>query len=245
MMKIHLRGYLTIKDLIGDRPVELPDGYSVRSLLVLLSEQFGDGIESLIQFDLDGNLAQTMVVLVNGRSANYLPDGLDTSLDDGDEVAMFPPIAGGCAESSIRDTVFNMVTTADVINLSTIREFIEFAARMFGADRNASADIVLAVDEAASNIILHGYSRAPGIIEVLIECQEGVMKVRLRDQAPPFDPTSAAPPNLDLPLEERPLGGLGIHLMRKLTDRIEYTRSPDGANLLTLYKRACKNNAPD
>jgi serine/threonine-protein kinase RsbW len=240
-MKIHLRGYLTIKDLVGDRQVELSDESSVRSLLIYLCEEIGDDFESLIQFDQDGDLVETMVVLVNGRAANHLPDGLDTSLESGDEVAMFPPIAGGSREGGIRDTFFSMETTADLINLSTIREFIQFAARMYGADRSAVADIVLAVDETASNIMLHGYSQAPGIIKVIIECQEGVMKVSIRDQAPPFDPTSAAPPDLDLPLDRRPLGGLGIHLIRELTDRVEYTRTPDGTNLLTLYKRACKN----
>jgi serine/threonine-protein kinase RsbW len=238
-MKIQLRGYLTFKGLVGDRKFEIPDGLSVRQFLSRLSEVNGE-FGSLIQFDRDGSLAQIVIVLVNGRNANHLPGGLDAPLKDGDEVAIFPPIAGGSRKDGFGDMNFSMNTPAKLKNLESIRAFIQFAAREFGADRDASADIMLAVDEAASNIILHGYSLAQGMLELKIECQEGILIVLLKDWAPPFDPTTAAPPDLDLPLDKRPLGGLGIHLIRQMTDRIEYERTPDGANILSLYKTACK-----
>ena len=55
------------------------------------------------------------------------------------------------------------------------------------------------------------------------------------DNGRPFDPTSAPPPDLSLPLEQRPPGGLGIHLMRELMDGLDYRRSGD-SNILRLRK---------
>jgi MoaD family protein len=95
-MQIHLRGYLTFKNQVGDRQIQLPEGVSVRQFLVRLIEELGDESGSFIQFDQEGNLEGSLVVLVNGRHANHLPGGLDTKLEDGDQIAMFPPIAGGC-----------------------------------------------------------------------------------------------------------------------------------------------------
>jgi anti-sigma regulatory factor (Ser/Thr protein kinase) len=55
--------------------------------------------------------------------------------------------------------------------------------------------------------------------------------------APPFDPTRVPDPDLTLPLEERPLGGLGIYLIRQSVDKMVYRAVPEGGNELTLVKR--------
>jgi anti-sigma regulatory factor (Ser/Thr protein kinase) len=70
-----------------------------------------------------------------------------------------------------------------------------------------------------------------------------MMQLEIRDRAPAFDPLAAAPPDLTRPFSERPIGGLGIHLARSMTDAVEYTRE-DGENRLRLTKRLAAAPGP-
>ena len=122
-------------------------------------------------------------------------------------------------------------------SLSHIRHFVEDQAIALGADPAIVPDVVQAADEAVTNVIVHGYRGGPGIVEVEVRVTAGTLVVRVRDQAPTFDPTTVPRPDLSRPLEQRPLGGMGVHLMRELTDDITH-RSPEGwSNELTLVKR--------
>ena len=121
-------------------------------------------------------------------------------------------------------------------SLAKIRRFVEETASALPVRREVIADMVLAVDEAATNIILHGYQGRPGEIRVEVGCEGETLVVRLSDQAPLFDPTQVPPPNLDLPLDQRRFGGLGIHLTRQCMDEVSYCISVDGCNELTLRK---------
>ncbi len=127
---------------------------------------------------------------------------------------------------------------ADVKQLAIIRRFIEECAAAMEVDADASADMVQAVDEAATNIIVHSYRGAPGTIDLEVSREGEWLVVLLRDQGPRFDPTKVSPPDLTLPLEQRKPGGLGIHLMRHFTDRMAWRTTPDGGNELMLAKRA-------
>lgn len=126
-------------------------------------------------------------------------------------------------------------TTAELINLHTIRHFVEDNALRLTADEDTSYDLAHAVDECATNIIEHGYQGRPGTIEIEIDRLGEDMLIVLRDHAPPFDPTSVPPPDLTLPLEQREPGGLGIYLTRRMVDDCRYRPLPDG-NELTLIK---------
>jgi serine/threonine-protein kinase RsbW len=126
---------------------------------------------------------------------------------------------------------------AEPANLARIRRFVEEQAVELGADENMVGDIIQAVDESVTNVIVHGYRGSPGIVEVEVRLERGALVVQLRDHAPPFDPTSVPRPDLDLPLERRPLGGMGVHLTRELTDEAKYRRPEGWGNELTLIKR--------
>jgi serine/threonine-protein kinase RsbW len=93
------------------------------------------------------------------------------------------------------------------------------------------------VNEVATNIIVHGYEDQVGIIEVEIGREGDSMIIRLRDQASPFDPTRVPAPDLSLPLEERPLGGVGVYLTMKLMDEVIHLVPPEGGNELILVKK--------
>jgi len=96
-VKVRIKGYLTYRKLIGDRSVEIIPGReaTLRESLNLLALEEGDAFVSQIYNPKTRSLYQHVALLVNGRSLKQLPDGLDTCLEEGDDIAIFPPIAGG------------------------------------------------------------------------------------------------------------------------------------------------------
>ena len=136
------------------------------------------------------------------------------------------------------DAKSSLHIAADVNNLGTIRQFVEQAALALGADQTALPDVIQATDEIATNIIIHGYQGQPGMIEVEVEANGNSLVVHLRDRAALFDPTDLPAPDLSLPLDQRPLGGLGIYLARRFVTEMIYRVTPEGSNELTLIKQS-------
>lgn len=126
--------------------------------------------------------------------------------------------------------------TAQVRDLNDMREFLEKAVLALGGSEDDAGDLVLAVNEAVTNVLLHGYDGRPGPVILCVEVVNDDLRVILTDTAPLFDPTRVPPPDIFLPLEDRPLGGLGVHMMRQLTDELVYRPLADG-NELVFVKR--------
>ena len=122
------------------------------------------------------------------------------------------------------------------------------AVQAFLAERWAPADAVhavgLAVEEILSNLVRHGYAGTEGPIALRVSLDALAVKIEVRDRGIHFDPRSARRPNLEVPLDERSSGDLGIHLVRNLIDRIAYQR--DGAeNFLTLVRDLNRKPTPE
>lgn len=94
LITITIQGYLTFKTLVGKRQVSLPAGCNLGDLLAFLRVDLGGPFEAAT-YDDAGQLREHIVVMLNGMHCRHLPDGLSTLLKDGDQVAIFPPIAGG------------------------------------------------------------------------------------------------------------------------------------------------------
>jgi serine/threonine-protein kinase RsbW len=95
----------------------------------------------------------------------------------------------------------------------------------------------MAVDEACSNIIEHAYGgEGIGNIDCSYEVTDRSLIITLRDTARPFDPTVISDPDLDVQLEERALGGLGVYLIRQLMDIVDHRYESGEGNILTLVK---------
>jgi serine/threonine-protein kinase RsbW len=135
----------------------------------------------------------------------------------------------------------HMRISADLSNLAVIRRFVEEAALAENGDPEAIADMTLAVNEAATNVILHGYQGRPGIVDVEVVFHEDALVVCLRDQAAPFDPTRDPQAATLLPLQKPRPGGMGIAMMHHLTDELVYRRSTNGGNELTLVKKGVRS----
>lgn len=134
----------------------------------------------------------------------------------------------------LHERVFRQATLGDLV---TIREFVRGAAASGGLSDTDIEELVVAVDEAATNIVRHGFQGRPADIAVTVVCGPDAVEVTLVDQGPAFDPRKAPPPDMSLPLEARPPGGMGVQLMREFCDDLAYRRSPDGGNELHLLKK--------
>lgn len=94
----------------------------------------------------------------------------------------------------------------------------------------------LALEELVTNCIKYGYDdRAEHVIQVEVGFTSGWMVMVVEDDGHAFNPLQQAEPDTSLPIEDRPIGGLGIHMLRKMSDRMEYVRE-NGKNRVTLHK---------
>ena len=122
--------------------------------------------------------------------------------------------------------------------LDEIRDYVGKIARESGFAEKAVYNIMLATDEAASNIIEHAYEGVgDGILELSCGVRDDAMTIVLIDHGAPFDPSDVPMPDLNADLTERRIGGLGIFLMRKLMDEVHYESKTNKSNVLTMIKR--------
>lgn len=128
---------------------------------------------------------------------------------------------------------------ADLTRVAELRALVRSAVDTIDplADAACQDDLVQAVDEAATNAILHGYRGAPGWLEVAIAREGDEMVVTVQDEAPLFDPTRVPEPDLTTAPETRTPGGMGLHLIRAGTDAIRHSPRPGGGNILTMTRR--------
>jgi anti-sigma regulatory factor (Ser/Thr protein kinase) len=126
--------------------------------------------------------------------------------------------------------------------VSEIPRLIDWVEACCGADGlpdHLSFKTALALEEAVTNIMKHAFDGVPPphLITVRLDIAAALLVAEVIDNGRPFDPTTVPAPDLSLPLEQRPTGGLGIHLMRSIMDRIAYRRG-NGNNLLRMEKAA-------
>ncbi|MFZ5819196.1 MAG: ATP-binding protein [Chloroflexota bacterium] len=127
---------------------------------------------------------------------------------------------------------------ADFQSLDEIRRFVAESARQAGFSEKEIYSIQLAADEASANIIEHAYG-GEGNGEIAIDClwSGDAFEIVIRDWGKSFDPARVPEPNLTDDLSRRKIGGLGMYLMRRLMDEVDYRSTPDAGNTLTMTKR--------
>jgi len=128
-------------------------------------------------------------------------------------------------------------------HLLEVRDFVSEAARQFGFSEEDVANIVLAVDEACTNIIKHAYQYAPDKeILIAIHRNNGTFEVKIKDHGKSFNPQTLKVPDLKRNLSHHRRGGLGVYLMKKLMDKVEYNFAPDHDNEVSLVKYLSKRS---
>jgi serine/threonine-protein kinase RsbW len=137
---------------------------------------------------------------------------------------------------------FALTLPAATKSLADVRRFVADRAVEAHLDGRTVEQIKLAVDEACANVVKHAYAGDDAAtFDVLVDVDADAFAVRIRDTGVSFDREAYQQPDLARSIRARKRGGLGVHLMRRLMDRVEY-RSADGGNEVRLVKY--RNEAP-
>ena len=127
--------------------------------------------------------------------------------------------------------------SASLCQLEPIRQFVAQVSRDLNLNERIVPDLQLAVEEICANVMEHGYGGQGGRIEVSIEAVQGGVQITVRDWGIAFDPDAVPIPDVSLPLELRPLGGLGLFLVRQLMDEVRFEFDGEKGNSVTMVKR--------
>ena len=125
-----------------------------------------------------------------------------------------------------------------VEELSAVSEAVEKLGREEDWTPDVSYAVVLALEEVATNVVRHGGGEEGAAeIEIEVVSTDAEARIEVRDSGKPFNPLHDAPePDIDAALEDRRIGGLGVHFVRVLMDEASYLRE-GGRNRLTMVKR--------
>ena len=128
----------------------------------------------------------------------------------------------------------------DINTIPQLSEFIDLNCEELGVDMVDTMNINLALEEAVVNVMSYAYPEGTeGTVDIELTTDRKDMVFTITDSGTPFDPTQKEEVDTTLSAEERPIGGLGIHLVRKLMDDISY-QYVDNKNVLTLKKKLNK-----
>ncbi len=128
-------------------------------------------------------------------------------------------------------------------NLSSIREFVYSTARSIGFSSDAIDDMILAVDEACTNIIKHAYKSYPdGEIVIKLKFSNKKLTIKILDYGVSFHPDQVPEPDLQKYYRQHRIGGLGMYLMKTLMDDVKYTSIPGKYNQVMLSKTLSSAN---
>ncbi len=119
--------------------------------------------------------------------------------------------------------------------LQALGDELDRLAPVWGISKKDLFEINLIIEEVCTNYIEHGEGGGKNCIGVSITLAGSVVLITIRDQGPRFDPTAVADPELDLPMEERREGGLGLYFVKHFADKVLYSRQ-DNSNVLTIEK---------
>lgn len=124
-------------------------------------------------------------------------------------------------------TLSSLKRPAEIANLRELMEFVASTARNQGYGDEKVSQIELVTEEAIVNVCSYAYGDGGGVgdVEVMLKL-DGKQRfvIEIIDSGAPFDPTASEPPDLEAGIEERGIGGLGIHFMKQLMDEVLYRR---------------------
>lgn len=131
----------------------------------------------------------------------------------------------------------NLTLLNDISQISLLQSFIDEVGEEIGLEKSLVLKLNLALEEAVSNIILYAYPKEMGKkIMVSVTLKNNDLIFTITDTGIPFDPTLSENPNIEISAEERPIGGLGIFLIKQIMNEVTYTRIHD-INVFTMKKK--------
>jgi anti-sigma regulatory factor (Ser/Thr protein kinase) len=131
----------------------------------------------------------------------------------------------------------HLILHNDIQQIPQLADFVESVADLAHLDVGTTMSINLALEEAVSNVIMYAYPEgSDGLVDIEAIIRKDMLRFIISDNGIAFDPTAAPDADVNLDLEDRPIGGLGIFLVKNIMDTVSYQRS-DGKNILTMTKK--------
>ena len=131
-----------------------------------------------------------------------------------------------------------ITVAATTSSISEVTVFVDEELERLDCPSKANMQLDICIDEIFGNIAHYAYGSGSGDATVRLDFDETerLLSLTFIDSGSPFDPTDTPEPDTTSPLEERPIGGLGLFMVRKMVDAMEYRRE-DEQNILTIRKR--------
>ena len=192
--------------------------------------QFGEDrmLEAVKQMDIQN--PQTMIEQMTAAVHTFVDDA-----EQSDDLTMLA-IQYTKEQLDVR-LARNLLLQNDVGQVPKLTAFVDDVCEAMGFDATTTMKMNLAIEEAVVNVMNYAYPQGTiGDIHIEAQANDVRLKFIIADNGVPFDPTAQKETDTTLSVEDRPIGGLGIHLVRQLMDSINYERA-DGKNILTLRKK--------
>lgn len=145
-------------------------------------------------------------------------------------------------EMTTKSNKFKLKIEANLESLSLIHSVVSEAMKQAKIDAAIIPRVLLAVDEACTNIAMYAYPEGKGYIRLACWLDHQDFVISIEDKGRPFDPCSVSLPTFDTNLDDRKVGGLGIYFMRTFMDETSYKYDPRKGNQLTMRKHVGTDN---
>jgi serine/threonine-protein kinase RsbW len=136
-----------------------------------------------------------------------------------------------------------LTVSGRVADLPVILDFVETACGAAGVRAEFWFDLQLAVEEACANVIEHAYGGKGGELLVTFTVRGPDVVLTVLDHGRPFAPEQVTVPDMSMPLSQRGIGGLGLHLIDQLMDEVHFDFA-EGSNTLVMVKRNALADPP-
>ena len=205
---------------------------------------YTDGVPEAINSETEQYGTERMIKALNRAAKATLKGGLSSVMEDlaafvgkedqFDDITMLSFSYIG-SEKAV-DDMKTLMLEAKVQNLEQVLGFIRQNLEEAGASVRVVHQILIAAEEIFVNIASYAYGQETGSAEIRMMVEDGAAGIEFRDSGTPFDPLAKADPDVTLPAEERQIGGLGIFMVKKSMDDVQY-RYEGGQNILAIRKK--------
>ncbi|MBQ6228850.1 MAG: SpoIIE family protein phosphatase [Prevotella sp.] len=191
--------------------------------------------EDRMLHDLSKNKSSSAIEVVDylKQHVTVFADGTE----QGDDLTLMF-LRHGTSQKHASTAPRRIIMKNEMVEVSRMRGFFFSVCREHDIDEEMVKSLNLAIEEWVANVINYAYPKGTrGHVELTAEISDDVLTLVVKDHGIPFDPTQHEEVDVNAELNDRPIGGLGIFLVRSIMDTMEYQRTPDGYNVLTLSKK--------
>ncbi|MDR1362892.1 MAG: SpoIIE family protein phosphatase [Spirochaetaceae bacterium] len=193
-------------------------------------EKFDDAIRRELEIFMDGaEQADDITTL----ALTYCGDCADSPADD--QLPELPPQNEDVENSADKHFETSISIPANVSDFNILKDWLEGMLRKYSCGEQVCESVVMASEEAFTNIASYAYPTTGGNVTARIGKKGSLLMLQYEDDGAAFNPLELPPPDTNVPPEDREIGGLGIYFIRKMMDDVKYARI-NFKNVLTLYK---------